>query len=96
MKRSVVLWALAVLNAVLLVAITWKFGGENRAQAQARGRGDYVLLPARLSSAPNGVIYIVDTRNGLLSAFVYDSNRHVLNTMPPIDLGRVLGAAGGQ
>jgi hypothetical protein len=95
MRRSTLLWALALLNAVLLVALTAKLGGENTAQAQARGRGDYVMIPARMTHAPNGVMYIIDTRNGLLSGFAFDSNRGDLAAMPPINLGRVFAAGGG-
>ncbi len=96
MRRSTLLWALALLNAVLLVALTAKLGGENTAQAQVRGRGDYVMVPARMSHAPNGVMYIIDTRNGLLSGFAYDSNRNDLATMAPINLARVFAAGGAS
>ena len=69
MSRSRLLWTLAVLNAVLVTALCWKLGGENRAYAQRAGRGDYVMLPGKVTTAPNGVIYMVDTRNGLLECF---------------------------
>lgn len=95
MKRSTVLWVLAVLNAALLVTLTWKLGGENPAQAQGRaGRGDFVLAPGRAQNATNGIIYVLDTRNGVLGAFVYDSNRRVLNILQPIPLGRFFENAG--
>lgn len=92
MKRSTVLWALAVLNALLLVALTWKLGGENRAHAQAGGRGDYILVPGRMAQANSGVIYVIETRNGVLGAVVYDSNRKVLNAIQPLPLNRFFQA----
>ena len=95
MKRRTVLWALAALNAALLVALMWKLGAENVAHAQRGGRGDYLMIPAKVSGASNGVIYMVDTRNGLLGAFVYDNNKHDLLTMDPINLNRVFEAGPG-
>ena len=56
----------------------------NRGQAAARNtaiaaaRGEYIMVPAKLSGAPNGVVYMVDTRNGLLGGFIYDQNRRDL------------------
>ncbi len=92
MSRSRILWALAVLNAVLVMAVCWKLGGENTAYAQRAGRGDYVMLPGKISTAPNGVIYMVDTRNGLLTSFMFDSNRSDFVPMEPINLTRIFDA----
>jgi hypothetical protein len=96
MKRSKVLWALAGLNAMLVVVLMWRLGGENPARAQAaQARSDYLMVPARVSGANNGVVYMIDTRNGLLSAFFYDNNRKELNVMDPINLGRIFENGGG-
>jgi hypothetical protein len=95
MKRSNVLWALAGLNAFLLVMLVWKLGGESAAHAQAPARGDYVMVPARVAGATNGVVYMIDTRNGMLSAFIYDSNRKDFNVMDPINLHRIFENGGG-
>jgi hypothetical protein len=95
MRRNRLIWALAALNALLLVALTWKLGGEPTAQAQAGGiRGDFIMVPAKVSGANNGVIYMVDTRNMSLSAFIFDSNRKTLDVMDPIDLNRIMQAGG--
>ncbi len=91
MKRSTVLWALAVLNVLLLVGLTWKLGFENTAQAQARRGGDYVMVPATVANMPNGVVYMLDTRNGILSGFFLDQRGGLL-PMAPIPLGRVFEA----
>ncbi len=45
MKKT--LWALVVLNIMLLTLVFWKFGGENAAFAQRAPRGDYVMIPGR-------------------------------------------------
>lgn len=94
MKKRTMLWMLAALNAGLAMALLFKLGGEPVAAAQVRARGDYVMVPARVSGVSNGVVYMVDTRNGLLSAFTYDHGAKDLQSMPPIDLNRVLGAGG--
>jgi hypothetical protein len=89
------IWSLAALNALLLVALTWKLGGEPAAHAQAGGvRGDFIMVPAKVSGANNGVVYMVDTRNMALSAFIFDSNRKSLDVMAPIDLNRIMEAGG--
>jgi hypothetical protein len=95
MKRRHVLWSLAVLNALLLVVLIWKFTPENEARAQAAGRGDYVMFPARVAGYPNGVIYMIDTRDGLLSGFSYDSRAKDLDAMEPINLRRLFEAGAG-
>ena len=94
MKKRTMLWMLAALNAVLATALVFKLGGEPTAQAQARARGDYVMVPGLVNGVSNGVVYVVDTRNGLLSAFTFDHNTKEMQAMPPIDLNRVLGAGG--
>jgi hypothetical protein len=96
MGRTRLLWALAALNAVLLVGLVWKLGGENVARANtAAARGDYVMIPARVPGGgfENGVVWTLDQRAGLLSAFTFDSNRKALNVMDPIDLNRLFTGA---
>lgn len=97
MRRTKLLWTLAALNACLLVALSWKMAGENVAHAQAGGpsRGDLLMVPAKVTGANNGVVYMVDSRNAMLTAFFYDSNQKALNTMPPIDLNRVFNQGAG-
>jgi hypothetical protein len=95
MTRKQILWALAALNAVLLVALSWRLGGENVAHAQRAARGEYIMVPARLTGANNGVIYMIDTRNGLLAGFAYDNNKNDFITFQPINLQRFMEAGGG-
>ena len=96
MQRHKGLWALAGLNAFLAVVLLWKLGGDNSARAQAaQARSDYIMAPARVSGATNGVVYMLDTRNGVLSAFIFDSSRKELNVMEPIPLARVLEGGAG-
>ena len=92
MSRLRMLWTLAALNAVLVVALCWKLGGENRAYAAPGGRGDYIMLPGKIPTAQNGVIYMIDTHNGLLTSFMFDSNRSDFVPMEPINLTRIFDA----
>lgn len=73
MRRSRIIWALAIVNALLLVGLSWKLGGENKAYAQGGGRGDYIMVPARLPGANSGVIYVINTREKLLVPVVFDN-----------------------
>ena len=69
MKRVQALWLLAAINVLLLAALCFKYNlAETPAHAQrAIGRGgDYVLLPAKNNVNPNGVVYMLDTRNARL------------------------------
>jgi hypothetical protein len=96
MKRAHALWALAFINLFLLAALCIKYGyADSPALAQrAAGRsGDYTLLPAKANNAPNGVVYMLDSRNARLSAFVYDHNRGSATPLKPVDLNRVFQPA---
>lgn len=91
MSRNRLLWALALLNAGLLTGLVWKLGGENEAHAQIGGRrAEYLMVPGRIPGAQNGVMYMVDTNNGLLSAYIFDQNRKAIDVMEPIDLNRIM------
>jgi hypothetical protein len=88
---------LAFLNAILVMVLIWTITPDNPAvaQAPARGRGEFLMIPADVPNAPNGIMFVLDTRNGLLGAFVYDSNQRALNVMQPIDLARLFGGPAG-
>ncbi len=96
MKYGKLIWALAALNAALLLALVWKLGGETPAHAQlARSRGEMVMIPADVPIMQNGVVYILDAQNGVLSGFSFDQNARALTVMQPLDLNRLFMAAMG-
>ena len=95
MNRSKVLWSLAILNAVLLTALMWKLGGDNPAHAQGVGRGDIIMVPADISGANAGAVYMIHTREGLLTAFSYDTSARRITAMNPLNLRRLLDQGGG-
>jgi len=90
MKRSKLLWGLLALNVFLAVVLALKLGAaDNPAHANhAMAGGDYIMAPARVQGFNNGVVFMLDTNDGILSAFTYDHNRKQLDTM--VDLA-VLG-----
>ena len=107
--KSTVLWALVLINALLLSAFIGRVSHDNAAMAQPAGTkdnpnarprmpGDMVMISGEVSSGVNGVVYIVDTTNGYLSAMTYDDSRGELSAMPKIDLAKCFegGARGAR
>ena len=97
MKRSKVLWGLVGLNVFLVIVLSLKLGvAERPAHANMLAGGDYIMAPARVTGFNNGVIFLLDTNDGILSAFSYDNNRRELNAMDPIPLERLFQTGGGR
>src|SRR5947208_695430 len=91
--KSVIFWSLAVLNAVLLCSLASHFGRENTAVAQPTRRpADYAMIPGRIQSGADGLVYVIDSSTGVLGALNFDGR--ALNTMQPVDMTRVFEAAG--
>lgn len=85
--KTVAIWVLLALNAVLLVGLGYQYLPENYAQAQARGRpGDYMMIPVDFAGARSGVVVIVDSATNELSALMVDENRSILSAQAPIRL----------
>jgi hypothetical protein len=101
--KSTILWALVIVNALLLASFVGKFATWGSAVAQparAGGQarpGDYLMIPGDVTGGSAGVVYIVDTTNGKLSAMSYDESNRRLVTMQSIDLAPIFqaGAGGG-
>jgi hypothetical protein len=95
MKRSRVLWGLVVINVFLAIVLSLKLGvSEKPAYGNMLAGGDYLMVPARVTGFNNGVVYMLDTKDGVLSAFSYDSNRKQLSAMDPMPLGRLFEGGG--
>jgi hypothetical protein len=96
--KTAILWGLAGVNVLLLGLFVSHYVGENTAEAQvaAGGRpGEYLLCPGSLTGVTSEVIYVIDTLNGQMGAFVYDQNARRLDTMAGVDLNRVFQAGVG-
>lgn len=89
--KSKTVWALAVLNCLLLAGLLMQWWKPTAAYGQAAGRAsDYIMIPGTVVGGNSSLVYIIDTQNGLLSARTYDGNA-IQDKKPAIDLDRVLG-----
>src|SRR3954468_15139569 len=95
MKRAKVLWGLVVINVFLVIVLSLKLGvAEKPAYGNAMAGSDYIMAPARITGFNNGVVFILNTNDGILSAFSYDNNRKQLSAMEPIPLTRLFQGGG--
>jgi len=92
--KTTLLWALIVLNAVLLASFVGRVSPHNTARAAEppgpmRRMGDYLTLSGEVEGGAGGVVYVLDTSNDLLGAMAYDDSRNTIDVMPVMDLKRV-------
>lgn len=91
--KSTLMWALIFLNAILLGAFYSRIAKPNTASAQVppanqRRPGDYLMISGSVNGANSGIVYVVDTTNGLLGAMTYDDSRRVIDVMPVVDMNQ--------
>jgi hypothetical protein len=99
--KSLVLWGLIIINALLLASFIGRYWKENAALAQAqpgaaggpRRPGDYLMISGEVTGGNTGVVYLVDQNNGWLGAMAFDDTRNTLDVMPRIDMNRAFDAA---
>lgn len=77
--KSTMLWALVALNVVLAISFIGRFmpgnaamAAQNKAGNNARRPGEYAMIPGEVTGGSAGVVYMLDTTNGLLTAATYD------------------------
>ena len=89
--KSKAIWALAVVNVLLLASLCLR-SLTPLASAQAVRPSDYIMIPADVVGGSNAVIFMVDTRSGMLNARSLDlQGNNLVDLGAPIDLNRVLG-----
>jgi hypothetical protein len=94
--KTTVLWALVLTNALLLVSFIGRFTIPNAALAQARPRpGDYIMIPGQVTGVSSGLVFILDSTNGRLSAMTYNESNRRLDSMQSVDLQAVFQRAAG-
>jgi len=93
--KSTILFALAVLNVLLLAMFISRITRENTALAQPRPRGEYLMVAGDVSALASQAIYVIDASNALLGAVSYDDTNNRLNAMAPISLAQPAAAAPG-
>ena len=96
--KSKLVWGLVVLNVALLAAFLGRVWPENvaHAQQQLRRPGEYVLIPAEVQGGQGGVVFIVDTSSGELSAIALDEGSKKLVAMPRLNIGEIFAAGVGM
>jgi len=89
--KNVSLWTLVVANALLLLSFADRLVRPNAAHAQSAMRrpGDYVMISGLVNGSSAGLVYVVDTVNGQLTAMVYGQGGNQIQSMPSIDLNQV-------
>ena len=97
--KNVLLWTLVIANALLLLSFADRLVHPNVARAQAAGMrrpGDYVMISGLVNGSSAGLVYVVDTVNGQLTAMVYGQGGNQIQSMPPIDLNQVFADPSGR
>jgi hypothetical protein len=93
--KSTALWALGALNVILAVVLINKYLPDQKAVAQVGRPSDYIMVPAQIIGFNSGVVIMVDTSRGELSAMTYNDTTSQLEPMPKIDLNQVFKAGAG-
>jgi hypothetical protein len=97
--KNVLLWTLIVANALLLLSFADQLMQHNTARAQLGGirrPGDYLMISGLVNGSTAGLVYVVDTVNGQLTAMTYGQSgaSSQIESMPPIDLNAVFAPQG--
>jgi hypothetical protein len=85
--KNKVIWALGALNLLLALGLVTKLTAP--AQAQAARPSDYLMIPGEIIGGNNALIWVIDSRNGQLSAVTLDRTGKGIDMMAPMDLKRV-------
>jgi hypothetical protein len=92
--KSRITWCLIGINIALLTMFLFPRIKPNTAVAQRAERpADYILIPGTVLGLDRGIVYVIDSSNGQMSALAYDDASGRLGVMPPTDLLRVFEAA---
>jgi hypothetical protein len=87
--RSKTILALVLLNVALLASLLFhSFLPRAYAVPASPKASDYLMASGEVQGGNGGVIFVIDTRNDMLSVVSFNGTK--LDAMPPIDLARVL------
>src|SRR5512133_1546000 len=88
--KSRIIWCLIGINIALVATFVFPRIRSNTALAQRAERpADYLLIPGTVIGVDRGVVYVIDSSNGQMSALAYDDTSGRLVVMQPTDLQRV-------
>jgi hypothetical protein len=96
MDKTKILWCLVGANLSLLAAVALPKMHETTAMAQIDRPADYLLIPGEVSGADRGIVYILDSTNGVLSAVTFEDSTGRIDVMPPIDLNKAFLQGGAR
>jgi hypothetical protein len=88
--RSKTIWALGLLNVILLGSLCFRNAMTSAANAQIPkmpAPSEYLIVSGEAQGVSGGVLYIIDTRNGLMT--VRAMNQAKIADFEPLDLSRV-------
>ncbi len=99
--KTTAIWALVILNVMLLASLVWTRLPSNVVEAQVRRPGDYLMIPVDFQGARTGVVVVLDSTNGELSAIATDDSNArnaKMSGMRPIKLTELFdrGVRGGR
>ncbi|HEX8323780.1 MAG TPA: hypothetical protein VF595_07685 [Tepidisphaeraceae bacterium] len=96
--KSTALWALILLNLVLLGALAGRSMKPNAAVAQAvAGRpGDYTVIPVDFTGAATGSVVILDNVTGQMSAIMTNETTGRMEALPRVNIAELFDAAAGR
>ena len=88
--KTVALWSLVGVNALLLTTFASRLWKDNAAVAQSAtgGPAEYLMIPGEVLGGINSVVYVVNESTHQLGAMSYDDANKQLVTMPARDLIR--------
>lgn len=88
--KTKLFWCLLGVNLALAGTYLAKWTSANTAVAQAAdGAPAYLMFPGEVAGADRGVVYVLDTSNGMLSAMSFGDASGRIDIMSPTDLARV-------
>lgn len=88
--KTKLFWCLLGVNLALAGTYLARWMNPNTAVAQAaEGAPVYLMFPGEIAGADRGVVYVLDTSNGMMSAMSFGDASGRIDIMSPTDLTRV-------
>lgn len=94
--KTRLIWCLVGVNIALAIAFVVPHLRSNTAIAQIQRPSDYLMVPGEVGGVDRGVIYLIDTSNGMMSAVAFEDSSGRIEVMPPTDLARVFEEGGNR
>ncbi|HEY0008448.1 MAG TPA: hypothetical protein VGB55_06975 [Tepidisphaeraceae bacterium] len=93
--KSFMLWSLVVLNVALGATLAGRHMRPNAAEAQNRRAGEYLTIPVDYQGARAGVVVVLDSTTGELSALITDEGQKKMSALPPMNMIEMFDKSAG-